>query len=49
MPKEKCECGRTKKTFMHHCPDSSECIEIEGCPKCDDHCGFCKEVSELVE
>jgi len=37
-----CECGEKLKPFMHNCSQSEHIFEIEGCPKCDDVCGFCK-------
>ena len=36
-----CDCGETKRNFMHNCPNSSNMPEIFGCPKCDDVCPFC--------
>lgn len=39
---ERCDgCGNEKRTFMHNCSGSLNMLEIYGCPKCDDTCGFC--------
>ena len=39
MIDEMCNCGELKRPFMHYCGTTEE---IEGCPKCDDVCEFCK-------
>ena len=36
-------CDRKLTRFMHNCPNTSNYVEIEGCPFCDDKCGFCIE------
>jgi hypothetical protein len=39
---KECEtCGEDTRQFVHMCPDSSNVIEVDGCPHCDDECGFC--------
>jgi len=45
----KCHCGRTLKTFVHECPASSNCIEIDGCPYCDDVCPECTGARDPVD
>lgn len=39
------ECSRCEgfhnRTFVHMCPESSNVVEIEGCPHCDDECPLC--------
>lgn len=40
---DRCDfCGTKLKRFMHNCPKSKNLVEIYGCPKCEDECGFCE-------